>query len=46
MSPDDPVFDETEVYCTCGHLDEDHVEYEAECTKCECTSFKPQKEVE
>ena len=29
MSPDDPIFDEIEsVYCTCGHLNEDHLDFE------------------
>ena len=44
MSPADPIFDEIEsVYCTCGHLNEDHLDFENECCECECESFKPQE---
>jgi hypothetical protein len=27
--------------CACGHYEEDHEEYQAECCICECTEFQP-----
>ena len=35
--------EEESVYCTCGHLNEDHLDFENECCECECESFKPQE---
>ncbi len=47
MKPElDDDLDELEIeseYCTCGHLSEEHVDFESECTECECESFKPQE---
>ena len=31
------------IYCTCGHLDVDHVEYEEECMACDCSCEKFEK---
>lgn len=34
---------EKESTCTCGHLQEDHIEYKDECCICECTEYQEDK---
>jgi hypothetical protein len=30
----------SECICSCGHVKEDHIDYENECCYCDCSSYK------